>query len=126
MSLLLAAIGATVIALVEVTLAPYEQTKTDLAAARARYRELTNAFVDELKSRCAALSDGEKQSLVLDLFAQDVQTALTVAVSEKRQALVQFVEGLWDKYRVTFAELRNSRVTVENSLAEILMRLAYS
>jgi hypothetical protein len=39
--------------------AAYEQIKTDPAAARARYSELTHAFVDDLKSRCDAMSDDE-------------------------------------------------------------------
>ena len=33
-------------------LSPYEEIKTRLAAARATFRVLTNAFVDELKNRC--------------------------------------------------------------------------
>ena len=57
--------------------------------------------MDELKSRCDAMNDDEKRALVLELFAQDVQAGLDAAVSEKRQELVRFVEGLWDKYRVT-------------------------
>ena len=114
------------LARIEVTLAPYEQTKTDLAAARARYRELTNAFVDELKSRCAALSDAEKQSLVLDLFAQDIQTALNAAVGEKRQVLVMWVEALWEKYRRPLTDLRNDRTALEDRLGYYLRELRYT
>ena len=90
---------------IETVLAPYEHIKTDLAAARARYRELTNAFVNELKSRCGAMDDDQKRALVLELFAQDVQAGLDVAVAEKRQELVRFVESLWDKYAVTMKQI---------------------
>jgi hypothetical protein len=100
------------LAALEAALTPYEQIKTDLATARARYRELTNAFVDELKSRCGAMSDDQKRALVLELFAQDVQTGLDAAVAEKRQELMRFVEGLWDKYRVTLTDLLTGRVRV--------------
>ena len=104
------------LAQIEAALVPYEQIKTDLAAARARYRELTNAFVDELKARCGVKSDDDKRALVLELFAQDVQSGLDAAVSEKRQELVRFTEGLWDKYRVTLTELRSTRLAVERYL----------
>ena len=42
------------LAALEAALAPYEQIKTDLSAARARYRKLTDAFVSN--SRTAAAS----------------------------------------------------------------------
>ena len=91
------------LAALEAALAPYEQIKTDLADARARYRKLTDDFVNELKSRCGVMSDDQKRALVLELFAQDVQAGLDAAVAEKRQELERFIEGLWDKYRVTLS-----------------------
>ena len=45
------------LASIETELAPYERIKAQLAEARARYRELTDAFVDELRTRCAWLTD---------------------------------------------------------------------
>ena len=36
-------------------LAPYERVKTQLAAARALFRELIGRFVEELKSRCGVM-----------------------------------------------------------------------
>jgi type I restriction enzyme M protein len=110
---------------IEAALAPYEQIETDLAAARARYRELTNAFVDQLKARCAVMREDEKRALVLELFAQDVQSGLDAAVGEKRQETVRFVESLWDKYRVTLTELRGERVDIEGELTRLLQRLSY-
>jgi len=113
------------LAAIESEFAPYEQFKTDLAAARARYRELTNAFVDELKRRCVALSADEKQAMVLELFAQDAQTGLDGAVNEKRQTLVRFIESLWNKYGVTLTELRRNRLTVEDRLSRALEAMKY-
>ncbi len=49
------------------------------------------------------MTDDEKRALVVELFAQDVQTGLDAAVNEKRQMLVRFVEALWDKYWVTLS-----------------------
>lgn len=109
------------LAAIEAELAPYEEIKKQLAEARARYRELTAAFVDVLKARCDELREDEKRALVIELFAQDVQAGLTAAVNEKRQELVRFLEGVWDKYRVTLTNLRNSRLAVEKSLNILLV-----
>jgi type I restriction enzyme M protein len=113
------------LAAIEAELAPYEAIKKQLAEARARYRELTAAFVDVLKFRCDALSEDEKRDLVLELFAQDVQVGLDAAVNEKRQELVRFLEGVWDKYRVTLTNLRDSRFVIERSLNTLLEGMRY-
>ncbi len=113
------------LAAIEAELAPYEAIKKQLVEARARYRELTAAFVDVLKARCDELSEDEKRALVLELFAQDVQAGLDTAVNEKRQELVKFVEGVWDKYRVTLTNLRDSRLVIEKSLNTLLEGMRY-
>ena len=110
----------------EAALQPYEQIKTQLAEARARYRTLTDKFVNELKSRCGGMNDDQKRALVLELFAQDVQAGLDAAVAEKRQELVRFIEGLWDKYRVTLGNLRSDRGAIEQRLGDYLKTLAYT
>lgn len=113
------------LAALEAELAPYEVIKKQLAKARARYRTLTDEFVNELKSRCDALSADRKQTLVLELFAQDVQAGLDAALAEKRQALVRLIEGLWDKYRVTMADLKSSRAAVQQQLETALKDMKY-
>jgi len=106
-------------------LAPYEQIKADLSAARAIFRALTNAFVDELKKRCAEFSDDEKQALVLELFSQDLQAGLDGAVREEERELVQFVENLWDKYRVALREFADERRELDTKTKRILGGLGY-
>ena len=114
------------LAALEAALAPYEQIKADLAAARARYRELTDAFVDQLKARCGVMTDDQKRALVLELFAQDVQAGLDAAVSEKRQELVRFVEGLWDKYCVTERGAMAAQLATYDKLNAVLQELGYA
>jgi type I restriction enzyme M protein len=110
----------------EAALVPYERIKEQLAGARVRYRTLTDEFVTELKSRCHAMNDKQKRDLVLELFAEDVQAGLGVAMAEKRQELVRFMERLWDKYRVTLHQLHDQRVKLENEVSSILQALRYS
>jgi len=113
-------------AALEGQLEPYEKIKTDLAAARARYRTLTNEFVNELKLRCTGMDDERKQSLVLDLFAEDVQAGLDAAVVQKRQVLVQFIESLWDKYAVPLGHLSDQREQTTGSLQTTLREIGYA
>src|SRR5690606_37969978 len=99
---------------------PYEQIKTDLAAARATFRQLTNRFVEEFVSRCDALAHDEQQSLVMELFAQDLQAGLDGAVSARRQSLVRSVEKLWDKYAVPLTVIQGERAQLQMTLADML------
>jgi type I restriction enzyme M protein len=112
--------------LCEAELRPYEAIKEQLVEARARYRTLTAQFVNELKSRCDAMNGDQKRALVLELFAQDVQAGLDDAVAEKWQELTRFIEGLWDKYRVTFAEIYQSRTALTAQLKNAFTRLRYT
>jgi type I restriction enzyme M protein len=113
------------LALVEAALAPYEAIKTGLTEARTRYRELTGAFVQELKHRCAALNEREQRALVLELLAHDLQTGLDAAVSEKRQEVVRCIEGLWDKYCCPMMKITQQRDEIMSQLASALRGLGY-
>jgi type I restriction enzyme M protein len=106
-------------------LVPYEQIKKSLTAARACYRELSNAFVDELKARCTAMTDDAKQALVLELFAQDIRGELDAAVGENRHGLIRLIERLWDKYFTPMSTLLKERNDVVTDLATELKRLGY-
>jgi type I restriction enzyme M protein len=110
---------------IETDLAPYECIKEQLAEAHARYRQLTDAFVDELKIRCAVMSEDEKRVLVLALFVQDVQAGLNTAVDEKRQELVQFLDALLDKYCISLNELQRGWSLTQQSLSQMLRHLHY-
>jgi type I restriction enzyme M protein len=107
-------------------LEPYEKIKTDLASTRARYRQLIERFIEELKVRCDVMKPEEKQSLVLELLEQDLQTGLDSAVSARRQSLVRFMESLWDKYSVPLETLKLERETVSGKLNTIMSSLGYT
>lgn len=107
-------------------LQPYEEIKTKLSAARSLYRQLTDAFLTELKARCSSMSDSETSDLVLELFEQDVQTGLSNALTDKRWEIIRGLENLWDKYSVTLHSLKDQRLNVESALANILTDLDYA
>jgi type I restriction enzyme M protein len=113
------------LASIENELAPYECIKVQLSEARARYRKLTDAFVDELKARCSVMSEDEKRALVLELLAQDVQAGLDSAGSEKQRELIRFVEGLWDKYATALDYISEVRDHLGKRLAVALEAVGY-
>ena len=113
------------IAATEDELNPYEAIKPQLAEARARYRELVNEFMDELRSRCTALNEKEKRTLVLELLAQDAQLDLDAAVAEKRQELSRGLENLWNKYFSPLDRITASRDEATKGLGEALKILGY-
>lgn len=110
---------------IEKELSPYIQIKTDLSVARATFRTLSNAFIDELKNRCAKFNYDEKQVLVLELFSIDLHAGLDNAVKDKQQELMSIVENLWDKYKVQLTELKKLRMDVEKELERVLDTLGY-
>ncbi len=114
------------LATLEAELAPYELIKKGLTAARITYRTLTNTFVDELKNRCAAMDGDEKQGLVLELFAQDLEAGLNDAVRDKKLELVRFTENLWAKYQVSLTTLKKTRRDKEILLNGMLGGLGYA
>ena len=82
-------------------------------------------FLTELQRRCGAMNEAEKQTLVLELLERDLLAGLELAANRERQAAIRFVENLWDKYRVTLADVRRERAACESRLEGYLAGLGY-
>ena len=106
-------------------LEPYKRIKDDLSTARATCRELTARFVAELKARCDSMDADQKQTLVTELFAQDIASGLDDAIDAKRRMLIRLIENLWDKYAVTMVEIQEDREELQRTLAGTLEELGY-
>jgi type I restriction enzyme M protein len=106
-------------------LAPYEQTKKQLAASRSSYRELSHTFTDELTSRCCAFNAEHRKTTVLGLFAQDVMYGLEDALAEKRRDVAHLLDNWWEKYHVTLGDLGRERSAKEAQLNSVLTILGY-
>jgi len=113
------------IATLEAALQPYEEIKKRLTEARAHYQRLVSTFLDQLKARCAAKTDDEKQALVLDLMAEDARAGLDAAVATRYQELILFLENLWDKYRITLYSLHNMRTEAITLLQGYFKKIGY-
>jgi len=113
------------IATLEAALQPYEEIKKQVTEARTHYQMLVSTFLDQLKARCAAKSDDEKQTLVLDLMSEDAKAGLDAAVAVRHQELIHSLQNLWDKYGVTLKELWQDRGSLYERFAACLPRLGY-
>lgn len=113
------------IAALQAELDPYETIKADLAATRARYRELLNQFLETLTNRCSDMSDEQTATMVLRLLEARLQEALDSSLTQKLRMLIEYIEWLWDKYRVTLADLRSNRSMLESRLDRLLTGLSY-
>jgi type I restriction enzyme M protein len=109
----------------EADLEPYEQTKKLLSESRSDYRELSNKFVHELRSRSLSLRADEKRDLVLKLVAQDAETGLDAAWREEQAKLIRGIENLWDKYQVTLERLQDDRGKLEHQVDGLISTLGY-
>lgn len=114
------------IAAIEESLKPYEEIKVALAAARAKFRELTAQFVEVLKGRCEAMKAPERQSLVMELFASDLAAGAEAAFTEKRQHLSRSVQDLWVKYAVPMTTIEQRQEEVGEALNTALQELGYA
>ena len=103
----------------------YEQLRTDLAAARGGYRDLTNAFVGELRQRSATIDTDQKQAPLSQFFLLDVQARLGINVNEMRQFILERVENIWNKYRVPLTGLSAERDRIHELLRSKLDGLSY-
>ncbi|WP_295448898.1 hypothetical protein [uncultured Thiodictyon sp.] len=107
-------------------LEPYEETKADLTEARNSYRTLLNDFLAELKTTCDTMGEDEKRHLVLELMALDVRAGMDAAMLDRRMAAAEFVEVVWDKYRVTFRTLLGIKANIEARLTNALKGIGYA
>ncbi len=114
------------VAAIEQSLKPYEDVKAALTVARAKFRELTAQFVQELRRRCDAMTGPEKQTLVMELFAGDLARGAEVAWVDKRQEVTKFAENLWDKYAVSMNAIQQQRQGMSDALETTLQELGYA
>ncbi|MEF8768950.1 MAG: N-6 DNA methylase [Candidatus Accumulibacter phosphatis] len=113
------------IAALQAELEPYETITADLAATRARYRELLNQFLDTLTKRCNDMSGEQTATMVLRLLEERVQAALDGAIARRRQVLISCIERLWDKYSVTLHQMQRTQQALRGSVGQLLQGLGY-
>ena len=76
---------------------------------RKERRELKRDFVERLDAARADVDAARAQALVLTIERARLAEQLARYATEKRQALIETVETLWDKYHISLQELEAER-----------------
>ncbi len=71
------------------------------------------------------LTEEETKELILEKFYEVIKKYLERYLNGEKKELVKIFEKLWDKYKVSLAELIKERDTDEKKLNEFLERLGY-
>jgi type I restriction enzyme M protein len=100
--------------------------KKELAAARKAVKQLEAALLQRLEEAHAKLTAEERRELVLELSCEALVGQLERYVTAHRQKIVEFVEGLWEKYRVPMRDIEAERDKAGARLAQFMKGLGYA
>jgi type I restriction enzyme M protein len=114
------------IQVVEQELEPFRKLKGELAEARRKLRELSGALLERLDRAVADLSPEGRQDLVLGMARAGLSRQVERYVAEHRQHVLEFVERLWEKYRISMQQIETQRGAATESLRSITGRLGYA
>lgn len=101
------------------------QMRNDLRAARTELKRLQGEFLAQLDARRAELTEDAARDLVLAIARERLHAGLNRYVIARQQTLVAALENLWDKYRVSLAEIEGERNNTRTRLNEYLQTLGY-
>lgn len=103
-----------------------KQMRSDQRVARSEFKRLQSEFLERLDARRAELTEDAARDLVLAIARERLQSALDHYVTARQQALVAALENLWDKYRVSLAEIETERDAARAKLEGFVEGLGYA
>ncbi len=102
------------------------QLKRDLTAARKRVRNLEESLLERLEEGLANQNADQKREMVLELARGELAGQLNRYVTANRQAILTFMEGLWNKYHVAMREIEEARKAAAEKLEQFMKGLGYA
>lgn len=103
-----------------------KQTKKELTAAKKKLKELEKELLKRLGEALAKLGVEGRRELVIGLWRESLAGHLDRYVAAHRQRIVEFVEGLWDKYWVAMATIESDRANASVTLTKYMKSLGYA
>lgn len=100
--------------------------KKKLSAAKKKLKAMKLSFADRLKSAQSEMNDEQAQVLVLAALKKDLRQEVDRRVRAHRRSVVDAVERLWNKYRVTLRDIEGQRDSARQQLDEFLLELGYA
>lgn len=111
---------------IEAMLAPYDQIKAELSDARGALRRLKKAFVARLQEARAELNEDGCRDLVLTIDCERLWERLERFRARHVSEVAAGLERLWDKYRVSLAEIEARRGEAAARSSRFLRELGYA
>ena len=103
-----------------------KRLKRELTEARKSLKRLEAELLKRLEAANAALTSDARREFVLELQRDALAGYLGHYVAAHRQRIAEYVEGLWDKYRVPMREVEAERTAAAVRLSEYLASLGYA
>ncbi|MEU7944145.1 class I SAM-dependent DNA methyltransferase [Micromonospora taraxaci] len=106
--------------------AELKRMKAELTQVRKRQGELKAQFIATLDRARAALTGQQEQDLVLSIWQEDLTGHLDGYIIPRRREMVAALEGWWDKYAVSLADIEAQRDAAATRLTAHLRELGYA
>jgi type I restriction enzyme M protein len=106
--------------------AEIKSLKRQLSMAKKKVKSLQKSFANRLEAAQVGVDASQAQALVLEILQDDLRRELDRRVVAHRQAVVDAVDGWWDKYRVTLEDIERERDATKARLDGFLRELGYA
>lgn len=109
----------------EKTLKAIEKEEKKLRDAKKALKTAEKALMGKIEAKKQTFTETEAKELILTKLHDTVWDELERYLLTERKRIVALFEKLWDKYKVTLAEIASSRFKAVDQLNEILRKLDY-
>ncbi|THF70712.1 SAM-dependent DNA methyltransferase [Deinococcus sp. Arct2-2] len=100
--------------------------KQKLTALKKSHKATLANALGSLAAAAQAMSDAQREALALGLMRENLETALTRAITTHRNRIVTTLENWYDKYHVSLRTLEQERNAAAEQLDGFLRELGYA
>ena len=106
-------------------LKPYEKITKALRVSRREKNEKRENLLKRLEEKIAAMPEDEMTDLVVVMFRDELGDKLESYVSAHRRDVIEFVQGIWEKYSVDLNSIEGDRDDAAKLLQNFTEELSY-
>lgn len=93
---------------------------------KKQHKTTLEQALSSLQATADGMTDDQRQQLALNFMRENLETALSRAVTAHRNQLVSVLEGWHDKYHISLSELERERDNAAQALDGFLRELGYA
>lgn len=113
------------IAAMEKTIKAIEVKEKEVKAARKKQKEAERELEQKIEAKKLQFTEAEARELILQKLFDSIAGQMRRYLSAEKKAITGIIEKLWDKYKVSLAEIDTGRDEAVNKLNEFLEQLNY-